>query len=468
MKALTKWIMVLISVLFLGGSAWAYNAQMHVRNADGGRGDLVLFKSYIALEGGWATKFSITNTAKASVVAKVIVRSSLNSAELLDFLIYLSPYDMWTGKIYVDAEGVTRFYSEDGSCRNEKNGWASPTDPLNIALANGYPSEMPFCPDDSKNVGYVYVMQSAMSLWNSTVDTPKINFTKPGVSKDDIKTWYDASAAGTSYVFQVAAGGVSGLSTPSGWRWISPLTGYQVLSNEALGLFSSAIRAVGLADYQNMEFLTVRQTQRIGVDANNTLAEVEAAYAIINGDLPYVQTEDEVTIHILTLPTKYTTDSSAHSCNSLYFSYASPFFSINGTGPNLAIQPMIYDVNEKASSPGEFSPAPSTNLRAEVNVIGVPVWNLDNNPEGWILYPFNFSTFSEKGDTSVVVENAAGDPISYTGVPVLTTALFFGGLDSYSIEGAWSSNTVKQGVTPETGAGGTVIPFYQYATVTNP
>jgi hypothetical protein len=86
MKALTKWIMVLISVLFLGGSAWGYNAQMHVRNADGGRGDLVLFKSYIALEGGWATKFSITNTAKASVVAKVIVRSSLNSLSFWTFL----------------------------------------------------------------------------------------------------------------------------------------------------------------------------------------------------------------------------------------------------------------------------------------------------------------------------------------------------------------------------------------------
>lgn len=461
MKALSKWIMVLISVLFLGGSAWAFNAQNHVRVDGGGKGDLLYFKSYIALDGGWETKFSVTNTAAASVVAKVIVRSSLNTAELLDFLIYLSPYDVWTGKIYVDANGVVRFYSEDSSCRNENNAWASPTAPLNIALADGYPSEMPLCDDDTKNVGYVYVIQSAMSMWNSTTTEPKLNFTKNGISKEDIKTWYDSSAAGNATVFQVAQGGVSGKASGGVWNWVSPMAGYSVLRNSSLGLFSSAIQAVTLADYQNMEFLTVRQTQRVGTDANNTLAEVEAALAIQAGALPYTQDDQGVTIHILTLPTKYTTNDASHSCNALYFTYESPFFTENGTGPNLAIQPMVYDVNEKASSPGEFSPAPSTNLRGEVNVIGVPIWNLDNNPEGWIRYPFSFSTFGS------AVMNKATDLISYTGAPILTTVVFFGGLDSYAIDGAWSPTVFKQGVTTA-GTGGTVIPFYQYGTVTNP
>ena len=34
-------------------------------------------------------------------------------------------------------------------------------------------------------------------------------------------------------------------------------------------------------------------------------------------------------------------------------------------------------------------------------------------------------------------------PITYTGAPVVSTVVFFGALDAYSIDGAWSEGTVN-------------------------
>ena len=139
----------------------------HVKASPNSKGDLLLFKYYVVANGGWETKISVTNTnMAASVVAKVVIRSYKNSTELLDFLIYLSPADVWTAKLYWDGT-QTKIYSEDSSCLNQNGTWASATDPLDYALKTIGTSAMPFCPDDSTSVGYIYVVQAA---WSNETD----------------------------------------------------------------------------------------------------------------------------------------------------------------------------------------------------------------------------------------------------------------------------------------------------------
>ena len=52
----------------------------------------------------------------------------------------------------------------------------------------------------------------------------------------------------------------------------------------------------------------------------------------------------------------------------------------------------IWDVNEVYSSTNIFSPSPTRGLRDEVNLLAVSAINGDNFPEGWVSYPFHFTT----------------------------------------------------------------------------
>ena len=80
------------------------------------RGNYLVMPAYYALDNGnWSTDLRVVNTnTTAAVVAKVVIRSYKNSEELLDFPIYLSPGDVWVGKI-VNEGGVPVFKSTDDS-----------------------------------------------------------------------------------------------------------------------------------------------------------------------------------------------------------------------------------------------------------------------------------------------------------------------------------------------------------------
>lgn len=88
--------------------------QYVVRQALDGTGDYLLAPVYYAVN-NWSTELKVvnTNTTKA-VVAKVVVRESKESKEIMDFAIYLTPGDVWTGVIY-DDNGIIKLKSTDDS-----------------------------------------------------------------------------------------------------------------------------------------------------------------------------------------------------------------------------------------------------------------------------------------------------------------------------------------------------------------
>jgi len=80
-----------------------------------GLGQVQLYP-YYTVEGGYDTLISVVNTTSHGKAVKVRFLESLNSREVLDFNLYLSPYDVWTGKVTADAGGGAKLVVADASC----------------------------------------------------------------------------------------------------------------------------------------------------------------------------------------------------------------------------------------------------------------------------------------------------------------------------------------------------------------
>ena len=60
----------------------------------------VLIYPYYTVNGGNSTLVSIVNTTEFGKAVKVRFVEGYNSREVLDFNLYLSPYDVWTGAVF--------------------------------------------------------------------------------------------------------------------------------------------------------------------------------------------------------------------------------------------------------------------------------------------------------------------------------------------------------------------------------
>ena len=83
----------------------------------GGVGN-VLFTPYFSAQGSMTTMFNITNTDGTNGKAvKVRFRGAANSDDVLDFTVFLSPGDVWTGSVSRDqATGRAVISTPDNSC----------------------------------------------------------------------------------------------------------------------------------------------------------------------------------------------------------------------------------------------------------------------------------------------------------------------------------------------------------------
>jgi hypothetical protein len=94
----------------IAGTAGAVNV-----NPDG-LGQVGLL-SYYTVQGGYDTYVSIVNTTAYVKAVKVRFLEGKNSREVLDFNLYLSPYDVWTGAITTaSATGPGHLLTHDLSC----------------------------------------------------------------------------------------------------------------------------------------------------------------------------------------------------------------------------------------------------------------------------------------------------------------------------------------------------------------
>ena len=339
MKRLLNCVLAMtLGMILVSGTALAWNATEHVTVAPGGKGDAGIFPIYVALQGGWETKLEIINTSVAySTVAKVVVRTGVYSQEVLDFFIYLSPADVWTGYLNYGPNGA-RLYSTDGSCKagtratGPKTAFASVADPMDVELYDD--------PCDDNELGYVEVVET----WHGLLGTVGIP-----VPKADIQTAFEAAP------LIVGPGTLNSLAMH-----------YEV--NYA-PLFNAAERAVVLRDYDVTEKLSLGKETFLGAssgsDSRNSICEVEAAISKNEIAMPYYANDsDFAALHILLFPTKYT--QLLASCE--ISGVRSPFFKQNATSAwCIEYGLFFWDLEENTpADQGSYSPIPEA---AEVLVL---------------------------------------------------------------------------------------------------
>lgn len=378
---------VCLAVFLAAGSAWAFDATDHVSVAPNGKGDVLIFPAYFT-GGGWETKMTVINTSLTqSVVAKVIIRSAHRSQELRDFFIYLSPTDVWTGKLYLnDTDGRPYVWSDDASTINVAGGWASATNPLDIYLVDA-------CPGDTNELGYVEIIQAAsFSLGN------------PKVAKSAIKSAYDAWVAGTGTA-----------NDP-----INVLAGYQEIRNVIPGHRQAyGLNATALKNYDSFERMTVLTETLLGQNANNNIIEIEAALSKNNIAIPYYASPKGLTLSTFTFPTKMAGFPCAqNNWRGLYAGFPSPLFSMR-----------VYDLEENTIviTPN-FSPIIITQnyFPQELNFIAAADLGVDYS-EGWYLI-----NLPAGPTTALAADNLTS--VRYSGAPIIATSMRF----DANGQGGWS------------------------------
>lgn len=108
MKKNLSQAVALAASLGMAASAHAVNV-----NQDG-LGQVLLYPVYTVEDGNF-TAIHVTNTTDQIKAVKVRFLEGMNSQEVLDFNLYLSPYDVWTGNIVRTADGAA-LTSADNSC----------------------------------------------------------------------------------------------------------------------------------------------------------------------------------------------------------------------------------------------------------------------------------------------------------------------------------------------------------------
>lgn len=399
MKKLRICSVLLIGLMIMGGTAWAFNNVDHVKAAPNGKGDLIFFPWYYA-GSGYETKLTVINTSDVySSVAKVVIRSHNWSEELLDFLIYLSPNDVWTGYLRVGANGTYIFSDDDSILRRIPSASGVVADDFaSVTNAVNQPLFAVTCAStDSTNYGYVEVIESSATTGLATIaGTQK-------VAKTTIYNWYHAVSA-------------PAVLTPN------ILTAYQEFSNRGFGL-NALIRAEIFSDWDNTSLLNVAEVTGLTSPSRNTIGELEAAMSKSSVALPYVNyANGDFAIHIFNFPTKLSWEES--TCV-LYNAYnESPYF--NGIGREKCEEytPQVYDLmeNTPSVSGSPFSggdPGTKPQMCEEVEIIGT-VFAGDVFREGWIRYNWE-NTAAAKGFTAFDAVTLG----SFTGTPVLPVVLFF-------------------------------------------
>jgi hypothetical protein len=114
-----KLLPVAMAAALAGG---VHNANAVFVNADG-LGQVLLYPFYTT-EGGQDTYINLVNTTNRVKAVKVRILEAMNSQEVLDFNLYLSPNDHWSAVILASGAGAA-IRTADTSCTVPRH-WLPP------------------------------------------------------------------------------------------------------------------------------------------------------------------------------------------------------------------------------------------------------------------------------------------------------------------------------------------------------
>ena len=446
-----------VAILAMGsGGAWALSYTDHVSLAPNGQGDVLVYPLFVATD-GWQSNISVINTSNQSVVAKIVFRSYAFSQELMDFLIYLSPKDMWVGTIkngVTDKSGAVGVgvYSVDSSALYDSGvDPATMPDPFARDEVGKKLEKLfvkPLC-GDLNTMGYITVVEA----WSEIVPFTADELADKQKRGKAISSWYVAAPTGIPGKPVNALSGSIDISYPNGG--------------------AAATAAVALKDWKNGTRLTVGNTTALGKDlANNNQREMDAALSKGIVSVPFDNNSTVASWHGFTFPTKGSVVvSTGPPC---VVTNESDYFRGAGTVGFLTINE--YDTDEMhALNP--FSPAQPSGLPYEFYWVdaGKAVFK-----QGWIEYTLPGSTTNPVPAAPIppgtrLDINMSGQPLAYTGAPVIPLVM------NFINDGAFPKMTIKSGSYAESVIKGSIggvsgpaiipsvpLPGYQYSSANVP
>ncbi len=105
----------LLPLAMLAGLAGAAGTAQAVHVNSDGLGEVLIYP-YYTVEGGQDTNFTIVNTTDRAKAVKVRLLEAMNSWEVIDFNLYLSAQDHWSGVITSSDSGGAVLKTWDNSC----------------------------------------------------------------------------------------------------------------------------------------------------------------------------------------------------------------------------------------------------------------------------------------------------------------------------------------------------------------
>jgi len=125
----------LVAAMAAGLAIASGNVGAVALNADG-TGEALVYPYYTA-RGDQTTLLTVVNTTNNAKAVKVRFREARNSNDVLDFNLYLSPFDVWTGGVTAKSGGAY-LTTSDTSCTNPaKSGWDA-IDATNRVYGKGF------------------------------------------------------------------------------------------------------------------------------------------------------------------------------------------------------------------------------------------------------------------------------------------------------------------------------------------
>ena len=399
-----KYLAAAVGALLISGSAMAVEVN------HGGMGDVLLAPVFMA-GGGWTSDLRVVNNNTLdSAVVKVIFHRPGRSEELLDFLIYLTPGDVWTGKVVANANGTVGVQSSDDSSVITTNG----ADSCPIAAGAVYgkldPTDAKFTVPET--TGYVNFFQSRMIRNVVLGNAP--------VAKAALVAEYArlCRAAGAN---PIAAADTD-----------NSLSGQVTLSNDLNGSVMS-LPMTALSNYDNANYLRIGLQTSFGSNAVNVgsasgLRNVEDALWASDYSIPYDNSAavSGRTYGIFTFPTKETYRGSAGT-------QYTPFVANVLGAPTVSYEVRDEQENVLGTVGCRFSPcdqASILNLPNELNLVAITTGgtigsstvgqiNTETKTKGWV-----------RAVVEPVVSPVAGETLSpnynnrgQSGSPALVTVI---------------------------------------------
>ncbi len=220
----------ILPIAVLSALAGVNGAQAVHVNPDG-LGQVLLYP-YYTTEGGQDTYVNLVNTTDEVKAVKVRFRESLNSAEVLDFNLYLSPKDHWSAVITAGSDAAT-ITSADTSCTVP----SAISDGATISFRNFEYDTDSQAGLDRTGEGYVEIIEMGVVTDSSLAAAATHVAGVPFKCSDLVAAW---SGAG-----QWVVASDDGVTTPSGG-----LYGYGVLIDVAEGT-DATYDAVALDAFQS-------------------------------------------------------------------------------------------------------------------------------------------------------------------------------------------------------------------------